>query len=160
MKLGSITIGGLVAAAVIATAALSDGHADKAIAAAVKARKAQMVLYSFNVGLLGEMAKGEVEYNADAASAAAGNLAALAQLDQSHFWPPGSDNASLGADATRALPAIWEPGSTAGEKGMAFAAAATAMEQAAGGGLDSLRGAMGAVGQACGACHKSYRQKR
>lgn len=160
MKTGTLSIVGVLAAAVIATSAIGDGHTDKAVQGAVKARKAQMQLYSFNLGLLGGMAKGEVDYDADAASAAAANLAALSQLDQSRFWPQGSDNATLGADATRALPAIWEAGSTAGEKGMAFVTAATAMEQAAGGGLDSLRGAMGAVGRSCGGCHESYRQEK
>ena len=38
--------------------------------AAVKARQSAMTLYSFNLGLLGGMAKGDIEYDADAASAA------------------------------------------------------------------------------------------
>lgn len=159
MRSGMLGIGGIMAAAVIATSAIGDSHADKAIEAAVKARQSQMTLYSFNIGLLGGMAKGEVEYDAAAASAAASNLAALSQLDQSRLWPQGSDNAALGADKTKALPAIWVAGSTAGEKGMALATAAIAMEQAAGGGLDALRGAIGAVGKSCGGCHESYRQK-
>lgn len=159
MKTGILGFAGVLAAAVIATSAIGDGHADKAIDAAVKARQSQMTLYAFNLGLLGGMAKGDIEYDADAATGAARNLASLSQMDQSRLWPPGSDNAALGADKTTALPAIWEAGSTAGEKGMAFAAAALAMEQAAGGGLDALRGAIGAVGKSCGSCHESYRQK-
>ena len=71
MKLGILGIGGVLAAAVIATSAVGDSHADKAILAAVKARQSQMTLYSFNIGLLGGMAKGEIEYDADAAMAAA-----------------------------------------------------------------------------------------
>lgn len=157
MKAGIFGIGGILAVAVVATSAVGDGHIDKSIAAAVSARNAQMSLYSFNLGLLGGMAKGDIEYDADAASAAAANLAALSQLDQSRLWPQGSDTESLGADATRALPAIWQAGSTAGEKSMALVTAAVALEQAAGGGLDSLRGAMGPVGQSCGSCHESYR---
>lgn len=159
MKFTILSVSGVLAAAVFATTAIGDGHADKALAAAVKARKAQMSLYAFNLGLLGGMAKGEIEYDADAATAAASNLASLSQLDQSRLWPMGSDNVSLGKDVTEALPAIWESGSTAGEKGMALATAAVALESAAGGGLDSLRGAMGAVGKSCGGCHESYRQK-
>lgn len=151
---------GAVLAALVATAAISDGHADKSVLSAVKARQSQMVLYSFNLGLLGGMAKGDIAYDAQAASAAASNLAALSQLDQSRLWPQGSDNATLGVDTTEALPAIWEAGSTAGEKGMALATAALAMEKAAGGGLDSLRGAMSAVGKSCGGCHETYRQKK
>jgi cytochrome c556 len=160
MRLGILAFGGALAIAAVGTTAIGDGHADKALASAVKARQSQMTLYSFNLGLLGGMAKGSIDYDADAAAAAASNLAALAKMDQSRLWPKGSDNASLGADVTEALPAIWEAGSTAGEKGMAFATAALAMEEAAGGGLDSLRGAMGALGKSCGGCHETYRQKK
>lgn len=160
MKRVVLSIGGILAAAVLATSAQSDGHADKAVAAAVKARKAQMTLYSHHLGLLGGMAKGDVAYDADAATAAARSLAALSQLDQSRLWPKGSDNATLGPEATRSLPAIWEAGSEAGDMGMALATAAATLEQAAGGGLDALRGAMGAVGKSCGGCHKAYRQEK
>lgn len=160
MRRGIFALGGVLIAAVVATSAIGDGHADKAILSAVKARQSQMTLYSFNLGLLGGMAKGDIEYDADAATGAARNLAALAQLDQSRLWPKGSDNAALGADVTAALPAIWEAGSTVGEKSMALATAAIAMEQAAGGGLDSLRGAMGPLGKTCGSCHETYRQKK
>lgn len=159
MKLGIFGVSGIVAAAVLATTAFSEGHADKAVLSAVKARQSQMTLYAFNIGLLGGMAKGDIEYNADAAAAAAANLAALSQLDQSRLWPQGSDNVALGADTTEALPAIWEAGSTVGDKGMALATAAIALEQAAGGGLDALRGAIGDVGKSCGGCHETYRQK-
>jgi len=159
MRQGIFALGGIVAAAVVATSAMGDGHADKAIMAAVKARQSQMTLYSFNISVLGGMAKGDVAYDADAATAAARNLAALAQMDQSRMWPQGSDNEALGAETTAALPAIWQAGSTAAEKGMALATAAIAMEQSAGAGLDALRGAIGAVGKSCGACHESYRQK-
>ncbi|WP_162933330.1 c-type cytochrome [Sulfitobacter mediterraneus] len=159
MKRSICAIGGIVAAAVVATTAMGDGHADKATLAAVKARQSQMTLYAFNISVLGGMAKGDVAYDAEAASAAASNLAALAQMDQSRMWPQGSDNEALGPETTSALPAIWQPGSTAAEKGMALAEAAIAMEQSAGAGLDALRGAIGAVGKSCGSCHESYRQK-
>lgn len=138
--------------------AVADGHNDeKQLMAAAKARQAQMQLYNFNVATLGAMAKGDVEYNADVASAAANNLAALASLDQSNYWLPGSDNASI--EGTRALPAIWESGSDIGDKGAAFGAAVMAMKDAAGTGLDGMRGAMGPLGGACAACHKEYRAR-
>lgn len=160
MKRNILALSAVLTISVCATSLMSDGHADKAVMAAVKARQSQMNLYAFNLGLLGGMAKGEVEYDAEAAAAAAGNLAALAKLDQSRLWPAGSDTATLGVDVTASLPAIWEAGSTVGEKSMAFTTAALAMEEAAGGGLDSLRGAMGALGKSCGGCHQPYRQKK
>ena len=36
----------------------------------------------------------------------------------------------------------------------------SAMEQAAGGGLDSLKAAIGPLGASCGGCHKAYRQPK
>ncbi|SFT49713.1 c-type cytochrome [Sedimentitalea nanhaiensis] len=159
MKYGFGLIAGAAIAAVVGTAAISDNGPDtKAINAAVKARQSQMTLYAFNISLLGGMAKGDVEYDAAAASAAAANLAALSKLDQSRLWPQGSDNVALGDEMTEALPAIWAADSDVGKKAMALADAATAMEAAAGGGLDSLRGAIGPLGKSCGSCHETYRK--
>jgi cytochrome c556 len=158
MKYGIALVAGLMAAGVLGTSAISESHADKAVMAAVKARQAQMDLYAFNIGLLGGMAKGEIEYDAAAASAAAGNLAALSKLDQSRLWPQGSDNAALGDETTEALPAIWSADSTIGQKAMEMTEAAAALEQAAGGGLDALRGAIGPLGKSCGSCHETYRK--
>lgn len=147
---------GLALSLALGSAALSDGHADRATMAAVKARQATMQLYAFNIGILGAMAKGDVEYNADAASAAASNLASLSTLNQGAMWPAGSDNETLG-DVTEALPAIWAADSKIGEAGMAMAKASAALADVAGDGLDALRGGIGAVGQSCGACHDGYR---
>lgn len=139
--------------------AISGGHASKDIENAVKARKAQMQLYSFNLGLLGGMARGQIDYDADAAKAAASNLAALANLDQSRLWVPGSDTESFG-DGTRALPKIWTADSKAGEIGAALASASVEFAAAAGEGLESLRAGIGPVGKSCGDCHDTYRQPR
>lgn len=146
----------LVLAGAVATTTLAQD--DAAIKAAVDARQAHMSLYAFNIGLLGGMAKGEIDYDADAASAAAGNLAALARVDQSRYWPEGSSTLDLDAEQTAALPDIWDEGSDIGAKAMALVESTTAMEAAAGNGLDALRGAIGAVGSSCGDCHKAYRQ--
>lgn len=158
MKYVPTLIAGVIAAGVIGTTAISDSHADKATMSAIKARQSLMSLQAFNIGLLGGMAKGEVEYNADAATAAATNLAALAKMDQSRMWPPGSDNAALGDDVTEALPAIWAADSKIGDDAMALVEATAAMQTAAGEGLDALRGAIGPVGKACGGCHENYRK--
>ncbi|MEX0285966.1 MAG: cytochrome c [Paracoccaceae bacterium] len=157
MKTALSLFTGLTLATVVATSALADGHANKALMGAVKARKATMQLYAFNIGILGAMAKGDVEYNADAASAAATNLATLSSMNQMALWPPGSDNGALG-DATGALPAIWADGSKVGEAGMAMATASASLAAVAGDGLDALRGGIGAVGKSCGGCHDTYRQ--
>ena len=155
---------GVVLGLTIATgAAIGQDAADKALADATKARQAQMQLYAFNLGLLGGMAKGEIPYDGTSqarqllfrASAAAGNLLNLAQLDQTHIWPEGSDE--MGVDGSKALPAIWENLPDVMAKNDDLVTAATAMDSAAGTDLASLQGAMGALGGACGACHKAYR---
>ncbi|EEX10847.1 cytochrome c-554 [Ruegeria lacuscaerulensis ITI-1157] len=122
---------------------------------AVKARKSLMSLYAFNISQLGAMAKGEAEYNAEVAAAAANNLATLSKVDQSAMWPAGTDN--VADPSSRALPAIWENFADVGAKGQAFAEAAAAMQAAAGQDLDALKAAMGPLGGACSACHKAYR---
>lgn len=135
------------------TVAFAAGHSTPE-AAAAGARKAHMQLYSHNLGILGNMAKGSVDYDIDAATGAAKNLAALAVMDQSAYWLPGSSNADM--EGTRALPAIWENGEDVAAKAKGMVDAAMAMEAAAGS-LDGVRANIGAVGGACGACHKAYR---
>lgn len=125
----------------------------------VKARKAEMTLRAFNLGQLGAMAKGEVEYNADAAKAAAQNLKVLSSLNGMAMWPKGSDNVAMG-DKTNALPALWENFPKAIEATKALSAAVDVMADAAGKDLASLQGAMGAVGKACGSCHTQFRKKQ
>ena len=143
----------LACSAAVAGSAFAGGHGGNP---AVKARKAHMQLYAFNLGTLGAMAKGEVEYDAAAASAAAGNLAAVASLNPRAYWVPGTSSDDL-PDESRALPAIWEEGSKAGEIGASFAEAAAALAAVAGDGREAMAGAIGAVGKGCGDCHKAYR---
>ena len=153
-RLSSVLI--LACGVAVAGSAFAGGHGGNP---AVTARKAHMQLYSFNLGTLGAMAKGEVEYDADAASAAAGNLAALAALSQRAYWVPGTSSDDL-PDESRALPAIWQEGSKAGEIGASFAEAAAALAAVAGDGKDPMAAAIGAVGKGCGDCHEGYRKPR
>jgi cytochrome c556 len=145
-----------LSAAAIATASLAfaAGHGGNP---AVKARQSHMQLYQFNLTTLGNMAKGDLAYDAEAASAAANNIASLSKLSQNGYWAPGSDNGALG-DETRALPALWQEGSKAGEFSGQLAEAADALAAVAGDGQEALGPAVGALGQACNACHKEYRQ--
>lgn len=126
---------------------------------AIGARESVMTLYSHYLGQLGAMAKGQTPYDAAAADAAAKSLAALATLDQSAMWPAGSDNGAM-AGKTRALPVIWTTFPAIQEASQNFSNAAQALAEVAGTDLDSLRGGMGPVGQACGACHETYRAPR
>ncbi|MGB5560027.1 MAG: cytochrome c [Paracoccaceae bacterium] len=146
---------GLVLAA---SAVVAESHVDPAIAGAIKARQAHMQLNAFNIGVLGAMAQDKMPYDAAAASAAASNLVALAKMNESFYWPEGSDTEAVG-DMTAALPAAWQNMADVGAKAEALTQAAMGMEAAAGTDLDTLKAAMGPLGAACGACHKEYRQK-
>lgn len=117
----------------------------------VEARQGQFRLLSFNLGPLVQMARGDIEYDAEAAAAAAANMARVASLDQRGLWPEGSDNAAH--DGTRALPNVWDDPDGFADKLDALRSATRAIEDAAGEDLDALRGALGPVAQACAACH-------
>lgn len=156
MKLRLIAV---FAVALIATGsgfASDDGPHDKAI----KARQALMQLYSFNLGILGGMAKGKIDYDAEAASVAADNLLAAVSMNQSAMWPAGSHNGDDANRKNRALPAIWDTYPKIAEASKAMDEAAAAMQAAAGNGLGELKGAMGAVGKSCKGCHDDFRAKK
>ncbi len=147
----------LMTAALAATAslAIAGGHGGNP---AVKGRQAHMQLNQHNVGILFGMVKGDIEYDADAAQAAADNLAILASsIDQRSYWVPGTSNAELG-DETNALPVIWESGSKAGEIAGQLADGAAKLAAVAGDGKDALGPALGPIGEACTACHKANRK--
>lgn len=154
-KLSKITTTFALIAGLAAPALAQDA---KMIENAIGARKAQMQLYGFNLGILGGMAKGDIAYDATVAQGAADSLAALTRLDASQMWPAGSDSGS--ASGTRAKAEMWGDMPGVIEKAMAMQAAADAMVAAAGQGQAAIGGAIGGVGGACGACHKAYRGPR
>lgn len=151
--LGILTI--LLVAVAIPGASAQAGEMDKPLAA----RKAVMKLNGFYMGQLGGMAKGKIAYDAKTAQGAANGLLGLARLDTSKMWLPGSGNDKLG-DITRAKPEIWAANSDIGAKAKALEDALAGLVNVAGGGLKGLQGGIGAVGKACGGCHKPFRAKK
>ncbi len=122
---------------------------------AVTARQGQFQIMALNIGVLGQMARGNTDYDAETAQAAANNLLTMSQIDQRFHWVPGTDNESI--EGTRALPAIWEEGSQVIAIWGRFGEGAAALAEVAGDGLDPMRAALGPVGAACGDCHDDYR---
>lgn len=122
---------------------------------AIDARQAQFTLFAYNIGPLVMMAQGNIDYDAELAQLSADNLAALTHTNQDRYWPEGSDNASV--EDTRALPSIWEDPEDFAEKFAALREATSGLQAAAGEDLDSLRGAIGPVGNACSTCHDANR---
>ena len=147
-----------LAAAVIAASAFADGHATPDLESAVKARQANMSMLGYNTGILGDMAKGELPYDAAMATAAAENLSAAAAMNRMVLWIEGSEQGVVAG--TRAKAEIWSDAAGFDERAVALETAAAAMISAAGTDLDQLRAAMGPIGASCGDCHKAYRGPR
>ena len=150
-----LVIGCALGVAAVATAQNKGPHD-----AAIKGRQAMFQTFNFNIGILGAMAKGDMEYDADLAAQSAANLQAAANFGQKAMWPEGSDNESEGNAKNRALPAIWSNLPDVTEKFKALQSSSATLAAQAGGGLDALKGAIGDVGGSCKACHDDYRAKR
>lgn len=154
MHYGKIIAGGVTALALATTAVLAASHSGPADGA-IKARKAHMQLMAFELGPIGAMAKGEMDYDAEVAAAYAGNLAALASMDWTAYMVEGSDNGSM--EGTRLLPAALSDMDGFFKAQNDLATAAAALAESAGNGVEALQAGLGPVGGACGACHKAYR---
>ena len=139
--------------AVVATATLAASHAGKISNKAVAARHAQMQMISYNTSLLGAVAKGEVEFNAEAVNSAATNLNILAKMDTTTLWTTGTEQGAV--DGSRAKPEIWTDAAGFADKFAALEKASAAMMGAAD--QDAVKASMGAIGGTCKACHESYR---
>ena len=150
-----------IAGAIIAVAALvtvSEPVFADPVEDAIKARRAYYQVVKFNAGKLFGIAKGKIDYDAKAAQTYADNLKSLANLNNSAMWIKGSDNDSA-FGKTRALPAIWKSFPEVGEKSNALKSATAELAAVAGKDLDALRSKIGAVGEACKACHTKFRAK-
>ena len=156
-RLARIAGAAVLAVAVFAGASVASAQEDHS--GAVKARQAYMQLNGFYMGQLAAIAKGQVEYDAAKATAIANSLLALANMDGSAMWPPGSDNGAL-PGKTRAKPEIWTTFPAVMEKAGALTTALEAMVGAAGTDLASLQGAFGDVGAGCGGCHRAFRAEK
>ncbi|WP_158963775.1 c-type cytochrome [Chachezhania sediminis] len=129
--------------------------ADEAGEAAMAARHGEMSLMAHALGILGGMAKGQVEYEKIKAEAAAETLYVVSSIDQHLLWPEGSEAGAL--DGSRAKAEIWTNMDDFTAKWNSLHTATEAMKTAAGESQQAIGAAMGAVGGACSACHKAYR---
>jgi len=150
-----LVVAGVLSVA-LAGSVFAGSHSQAQNEAAIKARQAHMDLYGFNMATLGGMAQGKIDYDANAAQAAASNIKALSGMNQMAYWLPGSDSEAM--FDTRALPELWGNIDDVIAKSKALNDAATAMDAAAGKDLASLQDAIRPLGGACGACHKAYRK--
>lgn len=122
---------------------------------AVKARQGQFRIMAINLGILGSMAKGETQYDAETAQSAADSIVAISNVNQGPLWPQGTDAMSI--DGTRAEPQIWENLDDVLAKWSDMGDAAEQLQTVAATGRDALGPAMGQLGNTCKACHDDYR---
>ncbi len=125
---------------------------------AIKARRGFFTLLGANIGPLGAMAKGEMEYDAAQAQLHADNLGQMAGYNPLPHFPAGSANADR-AGKTRALPKIWSDLDDFQTKFTDFTSAVTNIKAEAGKGREALGPAVGKLGGTCKACHDNYRAK-
>jgi cytochrome c556 len=142
-----------VIAATAAAGAFAQSPSDVA-----KARRAYFTLVGFEMSTLGAMAQGKIDYDADVASQAAKDLAALTGYTMSDLFAPGTSNDDLPGE-TRAKADIWADMPGVQDKGMAFYQAVAELNDVAGNGLEALQPAVGKLGGTCKACHDDYRAK-
>lgn len=122
----------------------------------VTARKAHMSLLAYNLGVLGGMAQGRIDYDAQVAATAAANLHAYTQVDTTRMWAAGTAQGET--PGSRLLPAAFASMDDFMARFEAMEAAAATLASVAGTDLAALQGAMGGVGASCGGCHQTYRQ--
>lgn len=147
----------LVIAALAATLASSVfAEEEDPFADAVEMRHGLMLQMATDLGKVGAMAKGEVPYDQAVASRSAANIAAVASVLSMDQFPAGSEY-QASADSF-ALPAIWANQDDFLTKVADLNTAAAAFQTAAATDVDGLKAGMGALGGACAACHKAYRQ--
>lgn len=141
--------------AFIASGALAQ-DAEDPFADTVEMRHGLMLQMATDLGKVGAMAKGEVAYDAATAGKAAANIAAVASVLSMDQFPAGSEYQA--AADSYALPAIWATQDDFLTRIADLNTAAAAFQIAAATDVDGLKAGMGALGGACSACHKAYRQ--
>jgi len=121
---------------------------------AIKYRKAAFTVMATHFGRVAAMANGRVPFDAKAAADNAEIATIMSKLPYAGFVE-GTDKGE-----TRAEPKIWAEMDK-------FRAAASKMQDemaklnvaAKSGNIDSIKAAVGATGQACKACHDTYRKE-
>lgn len=134
--------------------ALSLGGAALAMDDPIKTRQELMKLIGGSMKLLGQMAKGEVDYDATKAEAAVQKINQSIQGFPDHF-PAGSDTGE-----TEAGPKIWTDMDAFKTIANNLETAAAAAIPTAGQGLDAMRATLGSIGKNCKECHEGYRVKK
>ena len=157
-KLGLVAV---CAMAGVSTMVLAQGGGappspEKAIETAVLTRQGLLKVVAWSFAPVGGMLKG-APFDAAAAQKSAARIKMLATMLPDAF---DMDTHTQSKTPTKAKESIWTNKADFASKADDLQKAATALEDAAkGGNADATKTAARAVGQACGACHKAYRDE-
>lgn len=144
------------AATIVALPLTAMAQDDDAVAGALKARQGYFTMMASNMGVLGAMAKGDMEYDADAALKAAKQIEALGQYDVTAHFIEGSSRDDLGADHTAAKADIWSKQDDFAQKFAALSEATNGISEQVGD-QAAIGPVLGQLGGTCKACHDAYR---
>lgn len=145
----------LLLAAGFATALSSSAFAQSPYDMPVAARDGIMAILAINMGTLGGMARGRMDYDADAAQAAANAVLGVSMVDLASLFPQGTDEMSL--DGSRAGAAIFDNPAGFSAEWAKVQMAAPMLATEAGKGKDAMVAALSGVGGTCRSCHMTYR---
>ncbi|MGB8621501.1 MAG: cytochrome c [Paracoccaceae bacterium] len=140
----------ILAASALLAGGVAIAHAAVQNEAVIK-RQEVMKTVGKNTKLLGQMAKGEIAFDADKANQAASAIATQADMVPAVFEPQASDPESA------AKPDIWQNWDDFTAKAEKLKTTAQTIDVSS---LDGVRAGLGQLGEACKACHSDYRVKK
>lgn len=118
-------------------------------------RQSYFAIVGMTFGPMGDMVKGDIEWNGEQFAAWASDLAAVSSVTVERGFAPGSDKGK-----TRAKPEIWDNKADFEEKlGNFRMQAAKLAEVAATGDRQAIAGQFRQTGGACKACHDNYKSR-
>ena len=123
---------------------------------AIKARQGFMQVVVWEAGPLIGMAKGEVPYDAEQATANAENLDAVLAYDVGRLFIPETSKSDY-TGKTRALASIWEEQDAFADSYQELRDRVDVVVAEAGKGQEALTAAVQEMGKACGNCHDDFR---
>ncbi len=143
-----------VAAGVMLTATAASAHFDDK-EPLQSYRQSWFTLLAMNFGPMASMVKGEMPWDDDKMEEYADQLESVTDLDLLRGFAPGSEKGT-----TRAKPEIWSNMDDFRAKFDDLVTAVEALDDVAeDGDRKAIAEAVGAVGQACKACHDEYKSK-
>jgi cytochrome c556 len=133
--------------------ATSGVRADDAVEKAVDYRQGVMNVYAFNVTSMGDMVKGEANFDAAAFARHAKDLASAARLDVLAGFPEDSIN-----DESDASDTIWLDWDKFQEKHKALQEQSGALDEVAAGGDEAaMKEQFGKTARTCKGCHDDFK---